>query len=265
MKTFLRSLILICLSGSLSLVATAETIPQSQSQSSTQPTRAQKPADGLANSSVNTIGDTTTLASLAGKRLSLDEMFMNLPRRVASKSGEPGDMVNLLVIGTKEQVAAALQSAGWVQPDRTAQDAIVHAIKEAMAHTAYSEMPMSQLYLFGRPQDFSFAEGMPIQIVAERNHFRLWGAPWLDSGGRAVWAGAGTHDIGIERDQAGQLTHRIDPNVDSERDYILETLQDAGKVEKSLYVTPTNPIRQALTATGDDYRSDGRILVIYLK
>lgn len=262
MTTFLRSLILICLSGSLSLVATAETIPQSQSQGSTQPTRAQKPAEGPANSSTNTIGDTTTLASLAGKRLSLDEMLVNLPRRVASKSGEPGDMVNLLVIGAKEQVAAALQSAGWVQPDRTAQDAIVHAIKETMAH---SEMPMSQLYLFGRPQDFSFAEGMPIQIVAERNHFRLWGAPWLDSEGRAVWAGAGTHDIGIEKDQAGQLTHRIDPNVDSERDYILETLQDAGKVEKSLYVTPPNPIRRALTATGDDYCSDGRILVIYLK
>jgi hypothetical protein len=192
-------------------------------------------------------------------------MLASLPRRVASKAGTPGDMVNLLVIGTKEQVADALKAAGWMQPDKTAQDAIVHAIEETMAHTAYSEMPMSQLYLFGRPQDFGFTEGMPIQIVAERNHFRLWRAPWLDSEGRTVWAGAGTHDNGIEKDQAGELTHRIDPNVDNEREYILQTLQDAGKVLKSEYILPANPIRQAITATGDVYRSDGRILAIYLK
>jgi LssY-like putative type I secretion system component LssY len=174
-------------------------------------------------------------------------------------------MVNLLIVGSKEQVADAFQAAGWIQPDKTTQDAIVHAIQETMAHKAYAEMPISQLYLFGRPQDFGFVDGMPIQVVAERNHFRVWRAPWLDSQGRAVWAGAGTHDVGIEKDQSGTLTHRIDPNIDTERDYILQTLQDAGKVATTEYITPVDPVRQAVTATGDTYHSDGRILVIFLK
>jgi len=214
-----------------------------------------------------TQGDSSSAsaAALAGKRLSLGQMLPVLPRRVESKSGAPGDMVNLLVVGSKEQVADAFQAAGWIQPDKTTQDAIVHAIQETMAHKAYAEMPISQLYLFGRPQDFGFVDGMPIQVVAERNHFRVWRTPWLDSQGHTVWAGAGTHDVGIEKDQSGTLTHRIDPNIDTERDYILQTLEDAGKVATTEYLTPADPVRQAVTATGDAYHSDGRILVIYLK
>lgn len=207
----------------------------------------------------------TSAAALAGKRLSFEQMLSALPRRVQSKSGALGDMVNLLIVGSKEQVADAFQAADWIQPDKTTQDAIVHAIQETMAHKAYAEMPMSQLYLFGRPQDFGFVDGMPIQVVAERNHFRVWRTPWLDSQGRTVWAGAGTHDVGIEKDQSGALTHRIDPNIDTERDYILQTLEDAGKVATTEYLTPADPVRQAVTATGDAYHSDGRILVIYLK
>lgn len=265
MKALIRNLhsILVIFMTSIFACACAFAQPQTAAP----PAQSEKPVVSAAtpttNSPVN--ANTSDWKSLEGRSLSLDEMLAHLPRRVMSKSGAPGDMVNLLIIGTKEQVANAFKAAGWVQPDQSTEDAIVHAIEDSMNRTAYSEMPMSKLYLFGRQQDVGFAEGMPIQIVAERNHFRLWRAPWLDSKGQSVWAGAGTHDVGIEKDSSGQLTHRIDPNVDNERAYILQTLQDVGKVEKSEYITPENPVKQALTATGDVYRSDGRILVIYLK
>ena len=86
----------------------------------------------------------TSAAALAGRRLSFEQMLPALPRRVESKSGAPGDMVNLLIVGSKEQVADAFQAAGWIQPDKTTQDAIVHAIQETMAHEAHGEMPISQ-------------------------------------------------------------------------------------------------------------------------
>ena len=238
-----------------------------RSQARISSAQGEKPAASVPNSVTIASAQpgTADFANLEGKPLTLEEMLTQLPRRVNSKSGTPGDMVNLLIIGTKSQVADAFKAAGWVQPDPNAEDAIVHAIEDTIKGTAYSQMPMSNLYLFDRPQDFGFVEGMPIQIVAERNHFRLWRAPWLDAGSHTVWAGAGTHDVGIEKDSAGKLAHRIDPDVDQERDYILETLQDAGKVKKKEYVTPQDPVKQALTATGDVYRSDGRILVVYLK
>lgn len=199
------------------------------------------------------------------EKLPIDQILEQLPRRVSTKSGTPGDMVNFLLIGSKEQLKAALEAAGWILVDKTAQDALQHVIEETIAHRAYSAMPMSPLYLFGRPQDFGWAEGMPIQVVSERNHCRLWEAPWLTADGQMVWAGAGTHDIGMEREASGQLTHTIDPNVDKEREYIADELKNAEMVKNIQYASPSNPVREAKTATGGSFHSDGRIAIIYLK
>jgi hypothetical protein len=198
-------------------------------------------------------------------KLAIDRIVAHVPRRVVSKDGKPGDMVNFLLIGTRAQVEKALQAADWVPVDPSVQDAITHAIQDVLAHRAYSQMPMSPLYLFGRPQDMGYAQGIPLAIMQNRDHFRLWRAPWLAAEGQTVWVGAGTHDTGFERDPSGQLTHSIDPHVDHERDHIAESLREAGMVKQVRYFTPKDPLRQGLTATGDKFFSDGRLAVIWLK
>ncbi len=40
----------------------------------------------------------------------------------------------------------------------------------------------------------------PIAMVASRNHFRIWKAPFTWKG-QEVWVGAGTHDIGFAKDK----------------------------------------------------------------
>lgn len=198
-------------------------------------------------------------------KLKIDEIVARLPQRVTSKSGKPGDMVNFVLIGTRAQVQEALKAADWEPVDPNVQTAITHAIQDVLAHRAYSQMPMSQLYLFGRPQDMGYAQGIPLEIMQKRDHFRLWEAPWLTAGGQAVWVGAGTHDTGFERDPAGKMTHSIDPNVDNERENIVKSLKQAGFVKDVRYMMPKVPLRKGLTATGDAFHSDGRVAVIELK
>jgi hypothetical protein len=126
-------------------------------------------------------------------------------------------------------------------------------------------MPMSTLYLFGRPQDYGYEEAEPIAMVASRHHFRLWKTTYTING-ENVWAGAGTHDIGFAKDKRnGSVTHKIDPDVDNEKVNIGETLQKADKVKSMTYYLPPNPVQDAKNATGDGYRSDGKILVVFLK
>jgi len=129
---------------------------------------------------------------------------------------------------------------------------------------AYVTLPMSELMLFGRAQDHGMAQADPLAVIAERHHFRIWKAPFQVDGSD-VFVGAGTHDIGFDRDQRNNgVTHKIDPEVDKERDYIGKSLQESGLVAKFDYVMPSKPSQEALTATGATFRSDGRILVIYL-
>jgi hypothetical protein len=188
----------------------------------------------------------------------------SIPRRVNDPQGAPGDRVNFILIGSQEQVQAALKAAGWVTVDRTNEEAIIRGIFASFSKEAYVTLPMSELQLFGRSQDFGYAQADPLRVIASRHHFRLWKAPF-ELEGQSVWAGAGTHDIGFERDQRNNgITHKIDPNTDLERDYIRDSLTRTGMVVKTDYITPTDPVLQARTATGGSFSSDGRTLLVYL-
>ena len=192
-----------------------------------------------------------------------------LPYRVtdkASAGGNPGDLVNFVLIGSQEQVTNALKAAGWLQADKTNTDAVVSAVLATLRKNPYMTVPMSILYLFGRPQDFGYERTEPVMVAAQRNHFRIWNAPF-STPQQTIWAGAGTHDIGIERDQrsANAITHKIDQDVDNERDFIGATLQQAGWVQAMDYMTRANPLKETKTATGGSIKSDGRVLVIVLR
>ena len=188
-----------------------------------------------------------------------------VPRRVTDAAGGAGDMVNFVLIGSKQQVLEAFANGGWVQVDRTKGEAVAHAILSTIEKQSYLEMPMSELYLYGRPQDYGMARAEPISVVQTRHHLRLWKAPFQIAG-QDVWVGAATHDLGFEKDQRnGSVTHRIDPNVDDERNFVKSSLSDGGGVGASTFVSPSNPVKEAKTATGGSFHSDGRIAVMQLR
>jgi hypothetical protein len=192
------------------------------------------------------------------------DLLKQIPRRVTDKDGDAGDMVNFLVVGSEDQLKAAFQAAGWVQVDKDAADALVQAVVASLSKQAYLTMPMSQLYLFGRPQDFGFAHAEPVTVVTTRHHLRLWKSA-LTAGGQPVWVGAATHDMGLERDQRnGDLTHHIDPNVDDEREFVNRSLTGTGYVGQHATVLPSDPVKDAKTATGGGFHSSGEILVLWL-
>jgi hypothetical protein len=98
-----------------------------------------------------------------------------------------------------------------------------------------------------------------------RNHLRVWKSPY-EAAGQSVWCIAATHDIGFERDDRNNgLTHKIDPAIDGEREYVNQTLSSTGLVIGRDHVAPTSPLTEAKTATGGSFHSDGRILVLVLK
>ena len=193
-----------------------------------------------------------------------NRLFSKIPRRISDKAGDPGDLVNFLIIGSQDSMEKAFTTAGWVKVDANVTDTILHGLIESMSKESYLTMPMSPLYLFGRPQDYGWAHAEPISVVASRNHLRIWKAPF-DVNGQMLWVGAATHDVGFEKDQRNNgVTHRIDPNVDLERDYVEKTLTSTGLVDEITHILPANPMQEARTATGGSFHSNGQVLVLKL-
>jgi hypothetical protein len=193
------------------------------------------------------------------------ELLQQIPRRIGDEKGDPGDMVNFMILGSQEALKKTYEDGGWMLADKNKKQAIFHALTATLDKDAYLAMPMSQLYLFGRVQDLGYEHAEPVQMVQQRHHLRIWRAP-VDLDGHPVWVGAATHDIGFEKDQRNNgLTHKIDPDIDKEREYLGETLDATGEVAVLGHVTPSDPLREAHTATGGSFHSDGQILVIQLK
>lgn len=194
-----------------------------------------------------------------------EALLKQIPRRVADKAGNPGDMVNFMILGAESDMQQVFSTAGWVQVDKTTEDALIHGLVSTLSKESYLEMPMSILYLFGRPQDYGYAHAVPLEVAKTRNHLRIWKAPF-NVGTQTLWVGAATHDVGFERDERNNgITHKIDPDIDKEREYVGETLFDTGLVSKFQHIMPSDPLKDAKTATGGGFHSDGRIIVMALR
>jgi hypothetical protein len=215
--------------------------------------------------STNVAPATTLAVSRAPLDGGLQRDLQSLPRRVNDEFKNLGDMVNFVLIGSEKQVQDALTAANWHVADTSTPDSVAKAILMATQKEDYLQMPMSQLYLFGRIQDFGYEMAEPYAMVASRHHFRVWKST-ATYNGKLIWAGAGTHDIGFEKDQRnGKVTHKIDPAVDGERGNIGESLEQAGQVRMMTYFTPSDPVQESKNATGGGFHSDGRVLVIFLQ
>jgi hypothetical protein len=192
----------------------------------------------------------------------LAEMMEFLPPRVFNREGREGDMLNLVFVAQQKELQEAFEEAGWVKTDRWRPPFVWHLLRHGTHDT---RLPMARFYLFGRVQDYSYALPDPGAIVARRHHLRIWKTDYaLD--GIPIWAGAATHDIAIEIAKRGHhlIDHRIDPEVDAERDFIGANLTGASPVSRQAYLHGGAPVFQAQTASGESYHSDSRILLVNL-
>jgi hypothetical protein len=191
----------------------------------------------------------------------LPEMVKMLPPRVLNGEGREGDMLNVIFVAKEDDLQEVFARAGWVKVEKSKPQIIWHLLWQ---RTRYEKLPMDRLYLFGRAQDYSYALPDPSSIVARRHHLRIWKTS-REVDGVPLWVGAATHDVGIEFVRRKLwVFHRIDPNVDEERDFIARNLTETQRLLHQEYVRSAEGVSGAETATGQSYYSDNRMLLMGL-
>jgi hypothetical protein len=191
----------------------------------------------------------------------LDTMMHYLPPRVFNAEGREGDMLNLVLVGQKEDVQNAFARAGWVKTDKWNPVFVWHLLLHG---THDASIPMARLYLFGRVQDYSYALPERGAVVSRRHHLRIWKTDHMIDR-MPIWVASATHDVAIEVAKRGRLiNHRIDPAVDAERDFVGIDLTNTSSISRQEYLHSADPVFQAQTASGQTYHSDSRVLLLDL-
>ena len=186
--------------------------------------------------------------------------FSAYPHITRTKSGANGDPINVLFVGSQEQIMQSFRQARWLIPDPITSQTSAKIAVDSLAHRSSPTAPVSNLYVFGRVQDLAFEK--PTNDVQNRGHIRIWKTNTLING-QPVWLGAASYDSGIELSGTTHLpTHHIAPTVDLERNTVGADLEQTGLVKEEADAAFTPPILFARNGGGDYYASDGDVLVI---
>jgi len=178
---------------------------------------------------------------------------------VNEKGSKNGDPLNLVVVGGLDDAFPAFARRGWRPTEDKWTGSILKIVSSALSGERYRYAPVSNLYLFGRPQDLALQKAR--DNIHQRNHLRLWLSPtrWQ---GRQVWVGQISRDIGsrLTLHTPTFTTHKIDPDVDEARSALTQDMaysQNLAKIGfvKGVGAAPRSAPRENLTT--DPYFTDG--------
>jgi hypothetical protein len=181
------------------------------------------------------------------------------------EAGE-GDPLNVVIVANSSQILNSLSRSGWSFTHRITLASVAKLTGAALQGKSYPVAPVSDLYLFGRKQDFALQRARA--NIAQRNHMRVWLAPFRFRD-TPVWIGQVSRDIGIKLTlkSPSMTTHIIDPEVDLTREYLLHSLLADGLIEAFGFAQGSRAASAADPAVNladDPYFSDGLRLVLVL-
>lgn len=183
------------------------------------------------------------------------------PRHTTTSRGNQGDAVNVAFIGTEADLHQALAAAGWYVADPVTLETSLRIAADVVLRKPYPHAPVSDLYLWGRRQDAAFEQpvgGSPKQ----RHHVRFWQSAERDQAGRPLWLGAATFDERVEISRTtGGVTHRISPDIDRERNKLVQDAIRADALDGYYWVEAFHRQAEGRNGGGDPYRTDRRLAV----
>jgi len=173
-------------------------------------------------------------------------------------SRSAGDIVNVAFLGSREQLTNAFKASGWAQADPPSRRTKKQAFYAFNSMRAYANAPVSALFYKGTLPELVFEKSL--NTVTKRHHIRVWYSGVVD--GHELWLGAATHDTSVTFNaHSFKFTHKIDENLDQERDKVATDLRFAGCAEPAMRVD-----RPAAASNGSERSSltDGAAAVLPL-
>ncbi len=182
------------------------------------------------------------------------------PQVTQNADGVPGDPINLALVATEEEIHLAMLAAKWIPADQITLRSSVRITADTVAHRPYPNAPVSNLYLWGRRQDVAFEQPVG-DSPRQRHHVRFWRSEKTDADGRPLWLGAATFDTRVGLSETRHITHHIAPDVDSERDKILQDVDRSDNLAGEYWVEGFHENTTGKNAGGDPYLTDGRLAI----
>jgi hypothetical protein len=202
--------------------------------------------------------------------LDLNALKANLAKYLCctlnSNATREGDPLNLVVVEGQRDPIVPFIARGWHLTQKLDFASMIATVRAFIFRDEYLTSPVSPLYVFGRREDIALQKAR--STIDQRIHARLWLTPFTFES-RRVWIGQVSRDIGVRlTDQTWNLTtHKIAPDVDFDRGYLLQDILMSGFLERYGFIGGVRAATMSApraNLTGDPYFTDGLRVVLFL-
>ncbi len=198
------------------------------------------------------------------EREALDQILAGTPSRTTDPGNHrPSDLVNLMFVGTKEQISEAFKAAGWSEAAPSNLRSRLKGVRAFVEGRGSESFAITRLTLDDTQADMSWQKGL--NDMSKRHHIRIWkqAQTW---NGQEVWVGAATRDIDFAYMHHGTvMTHRIESNIDQERDKIAYDLAYTSYVDTLDWAERSSLPAVSRNGTGDVMNTDKKLVVMHLR
>lgn len=186
---------------------------------------------------------------------------LGLPRYSETFSGTHQEPMSFIIVAKDDDAfVSTMERAGWKLSDPVTVVNMTVLAEASLMRTSYPRAPMTPSFWNTRVHDFGFQKQTGVGNVHERHHARFWKTPIRTEDGGTVYAGTASLDVGIK----WVVTHRIAPDIDTERETLFGDLVATGRVVSSEKFRFVDPVL-GKNFSGDPFFTDGEAYVMRVR
>ena len=199
--------------------------------------------------------------AVLGDNIPMSFMLQRLPLYTETLSGYNQEPLSIMIVAHDDrQLLAAFRQSGWFMADEVNLKSLARAGYSSLMRINYPTAPMPPSFWDNRIQDFGFERSATTPRYHRRHHARIWKSHVRSPQGQVVYVGTASLDIGA----LWGISHKIWPDIDTEREYLLQSLLKTGIVAEYRKVAFVDPVR-GQDLNGNLFTTDGDLYLVRLK
>ena len=168
-------------------------------------------------------------------------LFDNVPRFTEDITGAAIEPINAVFIGSEADLVQALAASGWIKAVPLGIGSGLRLLWAELRNQPDPNAPGVPAFLSSVPNEMTFERPTALNSARERHHLHVWSTS-LTKDGKPVWVGTVHQDVSGTL-YRGLTYHKIDPDVDSERAQLRDTLQASACLSRQHAISVTAPMK----------------------
>jgi undecaprenyl-diphosphatase len=166
----------------------------------------------------------------------------------------------IFVAKNDQELIQFFNTAGWILADNVNILSTYKIAKAALFKESYPQAPMTPDFWNSEVHNFGFEKETATDNVRTRHHARIWKTNYKTENGDYIYVGTASFDSGIK----WGVTHKINPDIDTEREFLFADLQNTSMISKSEKEQFVDPVL-GNNFSGDPFFTDGKLYILFIK